>query len=224
MARTRVGVILSGCGVNDGSEIHEAVLTLLELARNGADAVAMAPDAPQTDVIDHAKGAPSPASEKRNMMVESARISRGAIQDIRHVRASDLDAVILPGGYGAAKSLCNFATAGVDCAVHPEVERLLLELHAAKKPIGAICIAPALVARVFGRKGIAVELTIGNDAETSGKLAAMGARPANRSVREICLDAENRIVSTPAYMLAQRIDEAADGIALLVEEVLKLAR
>jgi enhancing lycopene biosynthesis protein 2 len=221
MANPRVGVILSGCGVQDGSEIHEAVFTLYELARNGATAICMAPDAPQPDVVDHRTG--KAMSQPRNMLTEAARIARGKIRDIREVKASELDAVILPGGFGAAKNLCTFATKGVDCTVNPEVSRLLLELHAAKKPIGAICIAPTVVARVFGSKGIPVQLTIGHDADTAAKLEAMGAKHVGQDVREIVVDSANRIVSTPAYMLAETIDEAADGIAKLVKEVVKLA-
>ena len=221
MARRKVGVILSGCGVQDGSEIHEAVCALLELDRNDAEAVCIAPNLPQHDVVDHAKG--SVTSEKRNMLTEAARIARGKIRDIREIMAADLDAVILPGGFGAAKNLCDFAIAGAGCSVNPDLERLLLEMHASGKPIGAICIAPTIVARVFGKKGIAVQVTIGTDPETSAKIKEMGAEPVDRQAREICVDRSNRIVTTPAYMLAGRIDEAADGIALLVREVLKLA-
>lgn len=222
MAQRKVGVVLCGSGVQDGSEIHEAVCTLLELARNDAEAVCIAPDLPQHDVVDHAKGAAT--TEKRNMLTEAARIARGKISDIRGISAADLDAVILPGGFGAVKNLCDFAFAGASCNVNPDLEKLLLDMHAAGKPIGAICIAPAIVARVFGKSGIEVQLTIGTDPDTSGKLRAMGAQPVDRKVREVCVDAQNRIVSTPAYMLAGRIDEAADGIALLVREVLKLTR
>jgi enhancing lycopene biosynthesis protein 2 len=222
MAHPRVGVILSGCGVQDGSEIHEAVCTLLEIARNDAEAICIAPDQPQTSVIDHRKG--EPTGEMRNMMTEAARIARGKIRDIRGVSSADLDAVILPGGFGAASNLCDFAVSGTQCSVNHDVERLLLEMHGAGKPIGAICIAPAIVARVFGKKGIPVELTIGTDPGTASKFREMGVRHADRQAREICIDRANRIVSTPAYMLAGRIDEAADGIALLVKEVLKQVR
>lgn len=219
MAQPKVGVILSGCGVKDGSEIHEAVCTLLELARGGAEAVCIAPDLPQTAVFDHRSG--QKTGESRNVMTEAARIARGKIRDIREIRASDLDAAILPGGYGAASNLCDFASAGSKCTVNPEVERLLLAMHAAGKPIGAICIAPTLVARVFGGKGIAAELTIGTDPETAAKIGEMGCRHVNRSAREVCVDKANRLVTTPAYMSAKSIDEAADGIALLVKEVLR---
>jgi len=221
MANPKVGLLLSGCGVMDGSEIHEAVLTLLELSRAGAEVVCIAPDVPQMHVVDHRTGNPTP--ETRSILAESARIARGAIRDIRTVRAADLDALILPGGYGAAKNLCTFATAGVDCTVLPEVELLLLEMHAARKPIGAICIAPALLARVFGKAGLAVRLTIGEDRETAAKIEQMGARHVTRKVSEALVDPEHRIVTTPAYMLAERIDEVAEGIRHLVREVLRLA-
>ncbi len=222
MANRKIGVVLCGCGVQDGSEIHEAVCTLLEIARNGAEAVCVAPDLPQADVVDHLKGAKT--SETRNMLTEAARIARGKVRDIHGVGAKDLDAVILPGGFGAAKNLCDFAVSGANCRVNPDVERLLLEMHAAGKPIGAICIAPTAVARVFGKKGIPVQLTIGSDPGTAAKIETMGARHVVRNVREVCIDEENRIVSTPAYMLAGSIDEAADGIALLVREVVKRVR
>jgi enhancing lycopene biosynthesis protein 2 len=221
MPRPRIGVILSGCGVNDGSEIHEAVATLLELARCGARAVCLAPDTPQLHVVNHVDGMISP--ETRNVLTESARIARGNIVNIMKARVVDLDGVILPGGFGAAKNLCSFATAGADCEVHPEIERLLTEMHSEGKPIGAICIAPVIVARVLGNRGIRVELTVGDDPETAEKIRAMGAAHVDRKVREIAIDSVNRVVSTPAYMLANSIDEAADGIAALVREVVRLA-
>ncbi len=220
MSKPKVGVILSGCGVMDGSEIHEAVLTLLELAKNGAEAICIAPDTPQMHVIDHRAG--QPTDEGRNVLIESARIARGEIRDLSGLHAEDLDAVILPGGFGAAKNLCDFAVKGTDCEVLTEVERLLLEMHASKKPIGAICIAPALVARVFGRTGVKAELTIGSDADTAGKIHAMGCTHVQRTVEEAHVDQANRIVSTPAYMLGPGIADVATGIGACVREVLKL--
>lgn len=222
MARRRVGVILSGCGVKDGSEIHEATITLLELARGGADAVCAAPDAPQVGVVDHRVG--SPTAETRNMLTESARIARGKISDIRDLHASDIDAVILPGGYGAATNLSDFASAGEACAIQPELERLLLEMHAAGKPIGAMCIAPPLVARALAKKGIRARVTIGTDRGTAEQVEKMGAEHVDCAVDGIVVDEANKIVTTPAYMLAGSIDEAAEGIAKLVAEVIRLAR
>src|SRR5512133_2943461 len=156
----KIGVILSGCGVNDGSEIHEAVITLLAIDRAGAEAICMAPDIEQMQVVNHLTGTPV-AGEKRNVLVESARIARGKIRNLKEVKGNEIDALILPGGFGAAKNLCDFALKGAACAVNPEVERLLREVHQAGKPIGALCIAPALVARILGKEQPTV--TIGTD-------------------------------------------------------------
>ncbi|MBI3307721.1 MAG: isoprenoid biosynthesis glyoxalase ElbB [Candidatus Omnitrophica bacterium] len=213
----KIGVVLSGCGVMDGSEIHESVLTLLALARAGAEAVCMAPDMEQYHVINHLTG--KPASEKRNVLVESARIARGKIQNVKNVKAQDIDGLIFPGGYGAAKNLCTFAFDGAACKVHPEIARLTREVHEAGKPIGAICIAPALIGKIF-EKG-AIRLTIGNDPETAGAIEKMGHQHVLCSVEQTCLDEAARVVTTPAYMLAKNLAEAYEGIEKLVREVLK---
>ena len=215
----KIGVILSGCGVNDGSEIHEAVLTLLAIDKAGAQAVCMAPDIPQADVVDHLSGEPS--SEKRRVLAESARIARGKILDIRQAKASDLDAVILPGGFGAAKNLCTFAKDGPGCSVQEDVARLLREMHKAGKPIGALCIAPAVLAKVFGSER--PELTIGSDPGTAKALQAMGAKHQDRGASEVAVDKANKLVTTPAYMLAGRISEVASGADALVRAVVEMA-
>ena len=217
----KIGVVLSGCGVMDGSEIHEAVLTLLAIDRSGAEAVCMAPDMDQADVINHL--ANQPMKEKRNVLVEAARIARGKIRDIKTVNSKELDALIFPGGYGAAKNLCNFASKGKDAAAHPDVIHLVNNMTQAKKPIGAICIAPAIIAAVYqGKKK--TRLTIGNDAATARHLTEMGAEHQNCTVRDIVIDRENKIVTTPAYMLARRISEAAEGIEKLVKAMIELAK
>ncbi len=221
MARLRVGVILSGCGVKDGSEIHEATITLLELARAGADAICAAPDAPQAAVVDHRSG--NPTTESRNMLTEAARIARGAIRDLRALRASEIDAVNLPGGYGAATNLSDFAAAGGACSVRPELEQLLLEMHAAGKPIGAICIAPPLVAKALAKRGIRPRVTIGTDPETIAEVKKTGAEHLACPADGVVVDEANKIVTTPAYMLAGGIDQVAEGIAGLVREVIRLA-
>ena len=218
--KKRIGVVLSGCGVMDGSEIHEAVLTLLAIDGNGAEWIAMAPDKPQAAVVNHAGGREA-SGETRNVLAEAARIARGTIRNVKDVRAADLDAVVLPGGFGAARNLSTFAEKGKDCEVDGEVARLLREMHAAKKPIGAICIAPAILAKVFGADHHPI-LTIGTDKGTAAQLAAMGAKHVNCAVSEIAVDKANKIVTTPAYMLAQRISEATEGIAKLVREILRL--
>ena len=218
---TRVGVILSGCGVYDGSEIHEAVLTLLALDRAGVEAVIMAPDKTQAHVVDHTTG--EPTKEKRNVLVEAARIARGEIIDVKDADPDELDAVILPGGYGAAKNLSTFATDGERCEVDADVRKLLEELHAAGKPIAALCIAPTLVARIFGEE-LEPELTIGSDEATASALEAMGAKHFEAKVSEIVIDERNRIITSPCYMLPARISEIAKGAEKAVQALLTMAK
>ncbi|GAB4153678.1 MAG: isoprenoid biosynthesis glyoxalase ElbB [Planctomycetota bacterium] len=218
----RVGVLLSGCGYLDGSEIHEAVLTMLHLDRSGATIVCTAPRGPQALVVDHATGKPA-EGQSRGMLIEAARIARGRIKDLAEVRAGELDALICPGGFGAARNLCDFASRGEDATPHPEVARLLRELHAARKPIGAICIAPAMVACVLGRE-VHPTLTIGSDKGTARALEAMGSRHRECSVRSCVVDEENLIVTTPAYMCDARISEVSAGIEKLISSVLGLCK
>ncbi|TAH34630.1 MAG: isoprenoid biosynthesis glyoxalase ElbB [Planctomycetota bacterium] len=215
----RVGVCLSGCGYLDGAEIHESVLTLLALDRAGAQALCFAPDIPQMHVVNHLSGQVVPG-ETRNVLAEAARIARGNIVPASRVRAGDFDALILPGGYGAAKNLCNFAVAGAQASVEPEVARVVRETLQAGKPLGAICISPALVAAVLRGAPARPELTIGNDLDTATALEAMGVKHVACPVRDIHVDQRNNIVSTPAYMLARDIAEAADGIERLVGAIL----
>ena len=216
--KKRVGVVLSGCGVFDGSEIHEAVFTLLAIDRNGAEAVCMAPDM-ELNEVDHLAGQETGA--KRNVLKESARIARGKIRNVAEVKAAELDALIFPGGFGAAKNLCNFASKGAEASVQPEVARLLKEMAAANKPIGAICIAPALVAATLGKE-YAPKVTIGNDAGTAAAIRQTGSEHIDCPVTEFVVDRERKIVSTPAYMLANSISEAAEGIEKAVKAVIGL--
>ena len=216
--KKKIGVVLSGCGVYDGSEIHEAVFTLLAIDSCGAEAVCMAPDK-EFPEVNHLTGAATGAM--RNALVESARIARGKIRCIREVKAGDLDAIVFPGGFGAAKNLCNFAEKGAGAEIHPEVARLLKDMAAAKKPICAICIAPTLVAAALG-KVYSPKVTIGNDAGTAAAINATGSEHLECPVREIVVDKTNRIVSTPAYMLAERISEAAEGIDKAVRATIEL--
>jgi enhancing lycopene biosynthesis protein 2 len=216
----RVGVVLSGCGFRDGSEVHESVLALLALDEAGAEARCFAPDVPQARVVDHRTGKEVPG-ERRNVLDESARIARGKVRDLREAKASDLDAVVFPGGFGAALNLSTFATKGKDAEVHPEAARLLREMHAAGKPIGAICIAPAVVARVLGAAH--PHLTIGDDRGTAAALEASGAVHEACPVEGFVVDRRNRVVSTPAYMFDARISDVAKGVRACVKEVLSLA-
>jgi len=216
----KIGVVLSGCGVYDGTEIHEAVLTLLAIDRAGAKAICMAPDMDQMHVIDHLTGQES--GEGRNVLRESARIARGDIKDIADVKTADIDALVFPGGFGAAKNLCDFAVNGADCSVQPEVARLTREMLESKKPVGAACIAPALIAAIFKGTAVSPNLTIGNDAGTAEAVEAMGSKHTSCQVREFIVDRENKIVSTPAYMLGRGISEVAEGIEKMVNSVIDL--
>lgn len=212
----KVGVVLAGCGVYDGAEIHEAVITLLALDKAGAQIICMAPNAPQMHVINHVKGEPA-AGESRNVLIESARIARGEIKNMKEVKASDLDALIFPGGFGAAKNLCTFAVDGVNCKVNPDVERLVKEMHKAKKPMGFICIAPVLAAKILGSNQ--PKLTIGSDPDTAQAIEKMGGKHIVCKVDEIVVDEVNKIVSTPAYMLGPTISYVAKGIEKCVEQI-----
>lgn len=214
---TKVGVALSGCGLYDGSEIHEATLTLYFLDRAGVEIIHMAPDINQSEVIDHLAG--KPAGERRNVLVESARIARGDIRKMEGIKAGDLDALIFPGGLGAGKNLCDFATKGKDCTVNPEVAGLIKEMHGAKKPLGFICIAPVIAARVLGE--FHPSLTIGSDKGTAKAIEEMGGKHIVCEVDEIAVDEENKVVSTPAYMLGPTISRIALGIEKLVDKILK---
>ncbi|MBV7558690.1 isoprenoid biosynthesis glyoxalase ElbB [Enterobacter sp. ENT02] len=215
----KIGVVLSGCGVYDGSEIHEAVLTLLALSRQGAEAICFAPDKSQADVINHLTG--EPMAETRNVLIEAARIARGAVQPLSQADASTLDALIVPGGFGAAKNLSTFASEGAECHVDPDLKRLALALHAAGKPLGFICIAPAMLPRIFD---FPLRLTIGTDIDTAEIVENMGGEHVPCPVDDIVVDEDNKIVTTPAYMLAQSIAEAATGIDKLVDRVLVLSQ
>lgn len=213
-----VGILLSGCGVYDGSEIQEAVITILALERNGASTVCMAPDISQHHVVDHLTG--QPTEETRNVLVESARIARGEIMDIAHVRTADLDALIIPGGFGAVKNLSDFAIKGKDAEVNEEVRRLITEMADAKKPIGAICISPAMLAKVLENRH--PQVTIGNDLGTAEAIEAMGA---GHTICEACsvrVDTINKLVTNPAYMTGTSICEVSEGIEKLVKKVLEM--
>lgn len=214
----KVAVILSGCGVFDGAEIYESVLTLLALAEAGAQVQCFAPNMAQHHVINHITGEEMP--EQRNVLVEAARICRGNIQDLAGLKAADFDAIILPGGFGAAKNLSDFAFEGDDCQVQGDVLAACQDFAKAGKAAGYICIAPAMLPKVYGP---GVQGTLGNDASTADAFNAMGGKHQVRAVNEICVDEANKVVSTPAYMLAGSILEAKSGIDKLVRKVLELA-
>lgn len=213
----KVGVVLSGCGVYDGAEITESVLTLLALSRGGAQAICFAPDKVQSDVINHVTG--EVMANSRNVLIEAARIARGDIHPLNMAKAEALDALIVPGGFGAAKNLSNFAAQGSQCEVDDDLKALALQMHQQGKPLGFICIAPALLPKIFD---FPLRLTIGTDIDTAEVIEEMGGEHVPCPVEDIVVDEDNKIVTTPAYMLAQTIAEAAAGIDKLVARVLVL--
>ena len=215
----KVAVVLSGCGVYDGAEINEAVLTLLNLEQQGASYQCFAPDIDQLHVINHLTGEPV-EGESRNVMVEAARIARGNVLDLAGASADDYDALVVPGGFGAAKNLCNFAVAGADMEIQPDFLRVAQAFHQAGKPIGLICIAPVMAAAICGE---GTQCTIGNDADTAAAIQAMGGQHLDCPVDEARVDASRKMVTTPAYMLAGSVSEAYAGISDCVREVLALA-
>lgn len=211
----QVAVILSGCGAFDGAEIYETTLTLLRLDQLGIGYRCFAPDIEQHHVIDHRSGEVA-EGEPRRVLTEAARLARGEISPLSELAAEDFDAVVLPGGFGAAKNLSSFAAAGADMEVLDELRAAVAGFHEARKPIGLMCIAPVMVPQLLG-KGIAV--TIGHDPGVSGAISAMGGLHRSCAVEDIVVDFENRVVTTPAYMLATRISEAATGIFKLVDRI-----
>lgn len=217
--KIKVAVILSGCGYQDGSEINESVLTLLALAKSGADVQCVAPNIAQRHVIDHSTGEVT-EDEDRNVFTEASRIARGEICSLDDIRVGDFDAVIYVGGFGAAKNLSSFAFDGPDYDTDPGVNDLIQTAHARGIPQGFMCIAPVLAARALGQKGVL--LTIGNDPGIAEALQAKGAKHQDCPVDDIIIDQGNRVVSTPAYLVAKTITEAEAGINRLVASILQL--
>ena len=216
----KIAVILSGCGVFDGSEIYESVITLLCLDKAGAQVQCFAPDIQQMHVINHFTG-DVVEDESRNVLVEAARLVRGDIKDLAQANMVDFDAVIIPGGFGAAKNLCDFAVKGSAFLLNEELKRFVQAAHQAKKPVGAMCIAPAMAGKLFGE---GVRFTIGDDKSTAEAIEATGAIHEVCSVNDICIDDKNLLVTTPAYTLASNISEAAVGVEKLVQAVLAMIK
>lgn len=214
--KKRIAVVLSGSGVFDGAEIHEATFTLLAIARQGADYECFAPDVEQAHVINHLTG--ETMDETRNVLVESARIARGHIKPLSAFDAAHYDALIFPGGFGVAKNLCSFAFDGAECKVNAEVRRSIESLHALNKPIGALCISPVLIAKILP----GAEVTIGSDQGTAAAILKMSGKHVDTTHGEVVVDAHRKIVTTPCYMLNATIDQIADGAENLVRTVLAL--
>lgn len=211
----KFAIVLSGCGVYDGSEIHEATLTMLAIMKQGANYEIFAPDVEQHHVINHITG--EEMLEKRNVLIESARIARGKIKDIKEYDPNNFDALIFPGGYGAAKNLCDFAFKGADCMVNPDVEKAILKTAGKNKPIGSLCISPVIMAKIFGD----IELTIGDDKATAGALEKMGATHIKTTHGEVVIDEKNLVFTTPCYMLDATIVQIANGADNVVKAMLE---
>lgn len=215
---SKVAVVLSGSGFLDGAEIQESVITMLSLDRAGIAYQCMAPDVPQMDVVNHLTGEVS-AGEDRNVLVEAARIARTNIIDIAMANPNDYDAVIFPGGYGAAKNLSDFAVKGAASTVQQDVLQFARTFASSGKPMGFVCIAPSMIPHIYGADA---KLTIGSDADTAAAITEMGGIHINCPVKEFVVDEERKIVSTPAYMLDVSIGEAATGIEKLVNKIIEM--
>ena len=212
----KFAVVLSGCGVYDGAEIHEATMTMLAIMKAGAHYALFAPDIPQHHVINHMTG--EEMNESRNVLVESARIARGAIHDIREYKPEEFDALIFPGGFGAAKNLCDFAFKGSDCSVNEDVEYAIRQTHKAGLPIGALCISPVILAKILGNG----EMTIGQDAGTAEAIEKMGATHKNTGHGEVVVDSGNNVFTTPCYMLDATILDIEKGASNIVRAMLEV--
>jgi len=212
----KIAVVLSGCGVFDGAEIHEATLTLLAIAQQGAAYECFAPDMEQAHVVNHLNG--EEMNEKRNVLVEAARIARGNIKALSEYHPADFDAIVFPGGFGAAKNLCTFAFDGPDCSVNKDVEQAIRSTVEAGKPLGALCISPAVVAKVLGD----VQLTIGQDKATAEALEKLGAKHVVTNHGEIVVDEKYKVITTPCYMLDATIDQIAEGANRVIAKILEM--
>ncbi|MGS0536810.1 isoprenoid biosynthesis glyoxalase ElbB [Pseudoalteromonas sp. SaAl2] len=213
----KIAVILAGCGVYDGAEINEAVLTLLHIAKADASYQCFAPDTEQLHTINHLNG--EQMTPNRNVLVEASRIARGDIKPVTELNADNFDALIVPGGFGAAKNLCNFAIKGAEAQMNTEVMQACKQFADMAKPAGYICIAPAMIPLIY-QPG--VKATIGNDTDTASVINALGAEHINCTVEDIVIDEQHKVVTTPAYMLAQSILDADAGIEKLVKAVIKM--
>ncbi len=211
----KFAIVLAGSGVFDGAEIHEATMTMLAIKKQGADYEIFAPDIPQHHVVNHLTG--EEMKESRNVLVEAARIARGKIKDLKQLNPRDFDAIIFPGGFGVAKNLCTWAFDGPDCTVNGDVEKVIKEMTSLKKPIGALCISPVLLAKVLGN----VEITIGDDPATAAGVEKAGAKHVNTGHGEVVRDPHRPVFTTPCYMLDASIVDIAEGAENIVKAILE---
>ncbi|XP_056328193.1 glutamine amidotransferase-like class 1 domain-containing protein 3, mitochondrial [Danio aesculapii] len=225
MAKKSVALVLSGCGVYDGTEVHEASAIMVHLSRAGAEVTIFAPDVEMMHVVNHCEG--KPVADKRNVMQESARIARGDVTDLAKLDVSAFDALIIPGGFGVAKNLSDWATKGKEYSITPQIDKVIKGFHKANKPIGLCCISPVLAAKAIP----GCELTVGHDteckmwpyAQVAQSMAELGCKHVNKNVGEVHVDSKNKLVTTSAFMCNAPIHEIFDGLSLMVADVLKLA-
>ncbi len=211
----KFAVVLAGSGVYDGAEIHEAVLTLLAIKKHGADYEIFAPDVKQHHVVNHLTG--KEMHEERNVLIEAARIARGAIKQLSDFQARNFDALVFPGGFGVAKNLCTFAFEGDSCRVNPDVEKAVKDMVSLHKPIGAMCISPVVISKILGN----VELTIGDELATIEKIQKMGSKHIITSHGEVVKDIHKKIYTTPCYMLDANILQIELGTNNLIGAILR---
>ncbi|PKL80209.1 MAG: isoprenoid biosynthesis protein ElbB [Ignavibacteriae bacterium HGW-Ignavibacteriae-4] len=227
----KIGVLLSGCGVYDGSEIHESVFTLLAIEENGAEAICFAPDKDQAHVINHIDGSVE-QGEKRNVLKESARIARGNIKSINKTSIDDFDALVIPGGFGAAKNLNRWAFEGPDGDIDPAVKHLIIDMISAKKPIAALCMGPTVIAKALQGSGIGTKLTVGTNKEKSpydikeisDGMESLGVMSVMKTIDEICYDEENKIVTAPCYMMQASISQVRINTKQAIDKLISIIK
>ena len=211
----KFAIVLAGCGVYDGAEIHEAVMSMYAVVKNGAEYKLFAPDIAQHHVVNHLTGEEMP--ESRNVLVESARIARGKIQELTELDLRDFDALLFPGGFGVAKNLCSYAFKGADCEIHPQVSKIIRDALSLRKPIGALCISPVLIAKILGD----VTITVGPDEDDAVNVKNMGAKHIVTKPGDVIIDEKHRVFTTPCYQLDSNIVQIAEGADNIVKEMLK---
>lgn len=216
MGNPKFAVVLAGSGVFDGAEIHEATFTLYAILKNGGKYQVFAPNINQHHVINHITG--EEMNETRNVLIESARIARGDIKDLNEFKATDFDAIIFPGGFGVAKNFCDFAFKGTDMKVIPEIEKVITEMAQAKKPIGALCISPVLIAKILN----GVDVTIGKDTDTASAVETFGANHKQTNHGEVVVDTKYKVATTPCYMLDATVVNIHDGANNVVKAIMEL--
>lgn len=211
----KFAIVISGCGVQDGAEIHESVMAMLAVDMAGCSYQLFAPDMDQLKVVNHLTG--KQTNENRNVLVESARIARGNIKPLSEYRASDYDALLFPGGFGAALNLSTYGRDGENMTVNTDVEHAVKETYNQKKVIGAMCIAPVVLAKILG-KGT---LTIGTDRGTAASIESFGAKHQSTDKGEVVADINNRLFTTPCYMLNSTIKDIYEGATNLVQQMVQ---